>query len=69
LHAVLERLRARSPEAVEAKFRVENIDASYSHAAHIAEVEIDMETLKLSVPRYIVAHDCGTMTPLMPSPG
>jgi aerobic carbon-monoxide dehydrogenase large subunit len=61
LHAVLDRLRSSSPEAIEAKFRVENIDASYSYAAHVAEVEIDMETLKLSVPRYIVAHDCGTV--------
>jgi carbon-monoxide dehydrogenase large subunit len=61
LHAVLDRLRGVSSESIEAKFRVENIDASYSYAAHIAEVEIDMETLKLSVPRYVVAHDCGTV--------
>jgi aerobic carbon-monoxide dehydrogenase large subunit len=61
LHAVLDQLRTTSAETIEAKFRVENIDATYSYAAHVAEVEIDMDTLKIAVPRYVVAHDCGTV--------
>ena len=32
---------------------------SYAYATHIAVVEIDPQTGRLKIPRYIVAHDCG----------
>jgi carbon-monoxide dehydrogenase large subunit len=47
--------------SVEATFRLNDIKPSYSYAAHVAIVEIDLETLKISIPRYAVAHDCGTV--------
>ena len=34
---------------------------SYSWAAHVAEVEVDMETGKVDVLNYIAAHDSGTV--------
>jgi carbon-monoxide dehydrogenase large subunit len=61
IEAALARLQLSSALPIEGKFRVENIEASYSYAAHVALVEIDMETFKISVPRYVVAHDCGTV--------
>ena len=57
----LARLASSSSSAIEEAFRVENIAATYSYASHVAIVEIDVETWKISVPRYIVAHDCGTV--------
>jgi carbon-monoxide dehydrogenase large subunit len=53
-------LNSRNP-ALEASFRLSDIKPSYSYAAHIAIVEIDLETLRVTVPRYAVAHDCGTV--------
>jgi hypothetical protein len=61
IEAALARLQLASTSPIEGKFRLENIEASYSYAAHIALVEIDMETFKISVPQYVVAHDCGTV--------
>jgi len=34
---------------------------TYSNAMHAAVVEVDVETGKIDVLRYIVVHDCGTM--------
>ena len=33
---------------------------TYSNATHCCEVEVDRETGRVSIARYIVAHDCGT---------
>jgi carbon-monoxide dehydrogenase large subunit len=50
----------REPEnGIEAKYRIEIPRPSYSYATHIAVVEIDPETGRLKIPRYVVAHDCG----------
>jgi carbon-monoxide dehydrogenase large subunit len=46
---------------IEALARIEDIKPSYSYATHIAVVEIDTETFEISIPRYVVAHDCGAM--------
>lgn len=33
--------------------------STYSHGFHVAEVEIDPETGQVSIPHYVVVHDCG----------
>jgi carbon-monoxide dehydrogenase large subunit len=33
---------------------------TYSNATHCCEVEVDRETGRVSIQRYLVAHDCGT---------
>jgi carbon-monoxide dehydrogenase large subunit len=33
---------------------------TYSNATHCCEVEVDRETGRVSIERYLVAHDCGT---------
>ncbi|HWF39784.1 MAG TPA: xanthine dehydrogenase family protein molybdopterin-binding subunit [Candidatus Acidoferrales bacterium] len=57
------RLAARNGKAndggIEARFRLDVAHPSYAYAAHIAVVEIDPETGRIEIPRYIVAHDCG----------
>jgi aerobic carbon-monoxide dehydrogenase large subunit len=45
--------------AIEATFRLDVAHPSYAYAAHIAVVEIDPETGRIEIPRYVVAHDCG----------
>ncbi|HTZ73164.1 MAG TPA: xanthine dehydrogenase family protein molybdopterin-binding subunit [Candidatus Aquilonibacter sp.] len=45
--------------AFEAKSRIEIPKPSFSYATHIAIVEIDPETGRISIPRYVVTHDCG----------
>jgi carbon-monoxide dehydrogenase large subunit len=35
--------------------------SAYTFGTHVAEVEIDPETGHVSVERYVVVHDCGTM--------
>ena len=35
--------------------------SAYTYGTHVAEVEIDPETGHVSVERYVVVHDCGTM--------
>jgi carbon-monoxide dehydrogenase large subunit len=51
----------KEPEGIEAKCRLEVPKPSYSYATHIAVVEIDPETGAITIPRYTVAHDCGTI--------
>jgi carbon-monoxide dehydrogenase large subunit len=51
--------REIEPHGLEVKFRIEIPRPSYSYAAHIAVVEIDPQTGRLQIPRYVVAHDCG----------
>jgi len=47
------------PEGIEARHRIEIPKPSFSYATHIVVVEIDPETGSLTIPRYVVAHDCG----------
>ena len=35
--------------------------STYSNGTHIAEVEVDIETGQVTVTRYLVMHDCGTV--------
>ncbi|MPY72531.1 MAG: molybdopterin-dependent oxidoreductase, partial [Alphaproteobacteria bacterium] len=35
--------------------------ATYAHGAHVAEVEVDVDTGATRIVRYIIAHDCGTV--------
>jgi carbon-monoxide dehydrogenase large subunit len=35
--------------------------SAFTYGTHVAEVEIDVETGHVSVDRYVVVHDCGTM--------
>src|SRR5262249_3830529 len=35
--------------------------STYSNGTHIAEVEVDIETGHVTVTRYLVMHDCGTV--------
>lgn len=35
--------------------------ATYAHGAHVAEVEVDVETGRVTILRYIIAHDCGNV--------
>jgi aerobic carbon-monoxide dehydrogenase large subunit len=35
--------------------------STYSNGTHIAEVEVDIETGQVTVTRYVVMHDCGTV--------
>jgi aerobic carbon-monoxide dehydrogenase large subunit len=35
--------------------------SAYTYGTHVAEVEVDPETGHVSVVRYVVVHDCGTM--------
>ncbi|MPY72575.1 MAG: molybdopterin-dependent oxidoreductase, partial [Alphaproteobacteria bacterium] len=35
--------------------------STYAHGAHVAEVEVDPDTGKVEICRYVVAHDCGTV--------
>jgi carbon-monoxide dehydrogenase large subunit len=51
--------RDAEPQRIEAKSRVEIPKPSYAYATHIAVVEIDPETGRITIPRYVVAHDCG----------
>jgi aerobic carbon-monoxide dehydrogenase large subunit len=58
--------KERQPEGIEASSRIEVPRPSYSYAAHVALVEIDPETGRLTIPRYTVAHDCGRIiNPMM----
>src|SRR5579863_87628 len=58
--ARLASLRGRSePEGMKARCRLEIPKPAYSYATHIALVQIDPETGRLEIPRYVVAHDCG----------
>jgi len=39
---------------------------TYTNGAHVAEVEVDPDTGKTTIARYVVLHDCGTMiNPMM----
>ena len=39
---------------------------TYTNGAHVAEVEVDIETGSVRITRYIVVHDCGRMiNPMM----
>jgi len=56
-YAKLDELRERSTtEPV-----VPEDQVGYSFAAHFAEVEVDLETGKVSVTKYVAAHDSGTI--------
>ena len=35
------------------------MQSAYSNGAHVAEVEVDIETGEVKILRYTVAHDCG----------
>jgi len=35
--------------------------STYSNGTHIAEVEVDIETGHVTILRYVVMHDCGTV--------
>jgi carbon-monoxide dehydrogenase large subunit len=35
--------------------------STYSNGTHVAEVEVDIETGQVTVTRYLVMHDCGTV--------
>ncbi len=35
--------------------------STYSNGTHIAEVEVDIETGRVTILRYVVMHDCGTV--------
>ncbi len=40
--------------------------STYANGAHVAEVEVDIETGRVSILRYVTAHDCGTIiNPMM----
>jgi carbon-monoxide dehydrogenase large subunit len=60
----LESTRAYRPDNVELtrddKGRTQPYP-TYSNAVHAAIVEVDVETGKVDVRRYVVVHDCGTM--------
>jgi len=43
----------------DAKTKYGNISSAYSFGAHAAEVEVDVETGKVTVLRYVAAHDSG----------
>ncbi|MDO5111753.1 MAG: xanthine dehydrogenase family protein molybdopterin-binding subunit [Clostridia bacterium] len=43
------------------KTKLGNISAAYSFASHVAEVDIDLETGKLSVVNYVGVHDTGNV--------
>jgi carbon-monoxide dehydrogenase large subunit len=47
------------PVRIEAKSRLDVPKPSYSYATHIVVVEIDPQTGVVTIPRYIVVHDCG----------
>jgi aerobic carbon-monoxide dehydrogenase large subunit len=51
--------RKFEPEGIEVKSRIDVRRPSYAYATHIAVVEIDPETGRITIPRYTVAHDCG----------
>ncbi|MDJ0269923.1 MAG: xanthine dehydrogenase family protein molybdopterin-binding subunit [Aigarchaeota archaeon] len=43
-----------------------NMSATYGNSAHVAVVEVDQETFKVNVLRYVAVHDCGrVLNPLI----
>ena len=54
------------PAQLQATGRYEPPAATHSNATHVASVEVDTETGQVTLLRYIVVEDCGTMlNPLM----
>jgi carbon-monoxide dehydrogenase large subunit len=55
----------RRPDGVDAGLEethyFEPPTVTWSYAAHAAIVEIDMETFRVRIERYVVAHDCGVL--------
>jgi aerobic carbon-monoxide dehydrogenase large subunit len=51
--------RKIEPQGIEARARIEVPRPSYAYATHVAIVEIDPQTGRIEIPRYVVAHDCG----------
>jgi aerobic carbon-monoxide dehydrogenase large subunit len=51
--------RELEPKAIEATSRIEIPKPSYAYATHVAIVEINRQTGRIEIPRYVVAHDCG----------
>ncbi len=46
---------------LEETFYFEPSTVTWAYATHAAVVEVDMETGRLSIEQYVVAHDCGVM--------
>jgi aerobic carbon-monoxide dehydrogenase large subunit len=59
VHSELNRLPKEVREDLEATRQYDPLFGTTSSAAHIAEVEIDLETCQVKVLRYVVAEDCG----------
>ena len=39
---------------------------AYNNGTHVCEVEVDIETGRVAITRYVVVHDCGRMiNPMM----
>jgi carbon-monoxide dehydrogenase large subunit len=49
------------PPGLEATNHFTPEQSTYSNGTHIAEVEVDIETGQVTVTRYLVMHDCGTV--------
>jgi aerobic carbon-monoxide dehydrogenase large subunit len=47
--------------ALNATVTYDNLKSSFAYGVHVAIVDIDLETGALSIPGYIIVHDCGTV--------
>lgn len=54
-------LPAQSEPGLEASSTYDPPPAAYSTGAHVAMVEVDQETGRLAILRYVIAEDCGPM--------
>jgi carbon-monoxide dehydrogenase large subunit len=59
-------LPGNMPPGLAAETDFQTAGLTYTNGAHVAEVEVDIETGGVKVTRYVVVHDCGRMiNPMM----